>query len=118
MLLTRIKKGLFILLLSLALPASVLAESNELWDKLSIISADGWSAFESVTEQELSQLISLSESGNINAQYALGVIYMLKHEHDKAEIWLKSAAEQGHIPAGYSYNLNVVSHTMMAGIGW
>ena len=118
MLFARMKKGLGILLFCLVLPVNVFADSNELWDKLSVIAAGGWSDVDSLNEQDLTQLTSLSNSGDSNAQYALGVIYMVRHEHEKAEIWLKRAADQGHIPASYSYNENVASQVMMAGLGW
>ena len=118
MLFAKMKKGLGILLFCLVLPVNAFADSSTLWDKLTVIAAGDWVEVDSLNEQDLAQLTSLSNSGDSNAQYALGVVYMLRHEHDKADIWLQRAAEQGHIPASYSYNENAASHAMMAGLGW
>ena len=112
------KKGIFILLLCFVLPFTVSAEPESLWNKLSTIAANGWMEASSLSSQEMDQLTALSKSGDSNAQYALGMIYQTKHDHDKAANWLKHAAEQGHVPAQYSYNKNAAGHPDMAQINW
>ena len=114
----KMNKGISILLLCCAMPMAVFAAANPLWDKLSSIAATGWMEVDSLSAKELKQLKSLSQSGDTNAQYALGMIYQAKHEHGKAAVWLKKAAAQGHVPARYSYNKNAAGHPDMAKLNW
>lgn len=118
MLLKSLNQKVLILTLCLFSPFTANAETNPLWDKLSAIAASGWMEVSSLTSQELKEVKSLSQSGDSNAQYALGMIYQAKHEHDKAATWLKKAAEQGHVPAHYSYNKNAAGHSDMASLNW
>lgn len=116
MLIKNARKMIF--LLCLIAPVSVFAESDPLWNKLSSMAASGWMEVDSLTQSEMDQLTTLSKSGDSNAQYALGMIYQVKHQHEKAGQWLKLAAEQGHVPARYSYNKNTAGHTGMATLSW
>lgn len=118
MFLKRLNKGIFIVLLYVVLPASVFAESGQLWNKLTAIAANNWLDVNSLSTREIDQIESLAQSGDSNAQYALGMIYQVKHEHDKAQAWLKHAAEQGHVPARYSYNKHAAGHPDMANLSW
>ena len=118
MLLKNLNKKVLILAVCFFSPLAANAETNPLWDKLSSIAASGWMEVSSLTPQEFKQVKSLSQSGDLNAQYALGMIYQAKHEHDKASVWLKSAADQGHVPARYSYNKNAAEHSDMASLNW
>ena len=119
MLLKKMNKNLLVFLMCMLMPASVVvAGSDSLWNKLSAIAANNWIEIESLTQHEITQLGKLSEAGDANAQYALGMIYKTKHEHEKAEIWLKQAAEQGHAPARYSYNKNAEGHPDVAELSW
>lgn len=118
LLLEKMNKTILILLVSFVMPINAFADSGSLWNKLSMIADDGWEKVDLITGKELHQLISLSKSGDSNAQYALGMVYQVRHEHAKADSWLKRAAEQGHVPAHYSFNKNAEGHPDMASLNW
>lgn len=118
MLIKRMNKLILIFMLGVVIPASVFAGSDALWNKLTTIATNGWMEIDSLSRQEMDKLSSLASTGDANAQYALGMIYQAKHEHEKAANWLKQAAEQGHAPARYSFNKNAVGHSDIAVLGW
>lgn len=92
-----------VLTLAIILPVQSHAESDQLWTKLrGIVMYDKTIAF-GLTEQELTELKLLATSGDANAQYALGVVYLAKQDYADAELFLKQAATQGHVPAQYRY---------------
>ena len=95
--------------LTFALSGQVRAESDQFWTKLrGIVMYDKTMAF-ALTEQEFTQLKVLANSGDANAQFALGVVYLAKQEYFDAELPLKQAATQGHIPAQYRYQKYLVT---------
>ena len=114
----KLYKSVSIALLALILPISANADSESFWNKLTGIAANNWMEVDSLTSQEMAQLTKLSDAGDPNAQYALGMVCQAKHEHDKAAGWLKRAAEQGHVPAHYSYNKNAAGHPDVASLNW
>jgi len=92
-----------------ALSGQLRAESDQFWTKLrGIVMYDKTMAF-ALTEQEFTQLKVLANSGDANAQFALGVVYLAKQEYSEAELPLKQAATQGHIPAQYRYQKYLVT---------
>ena len=112
------KKSAFILMLCFLTPMAAFADTDKSWSGMPVATADDCGEIDFITEAEITQLISLSKSGDTNAQYALGVAYKQKHEHEKAASWFKRAAEQGHVPARYSYNENAAAHAEVASINW
>ena len=118
MTLKKLYKSVFIALLAVILPISANADSESFWNKLTGIAANNWMEVDLLTSQEIQQLTQLSDAGDPNAQYALGMIYQAKHDHDKAASWLKRAAKQGHVPARYSYNKNAAVHPDVASLNW
>ena len=95
--------------LTFALSGQLRAESDQFWTKLhGIVMYDKTMAF-ALTEQEFTQLKVLANSGDANAQFALGVVYLAKQEYFDAELPLKQAATQGHIPAQYRYQKYLVT---------
>jgi hypothetical protein len=108
----RTKLSLLVLSLAIAAPWSASADSVTLWDKLAVIAAGSWEHVNSLSSEETNQLKSLANTGDVNAQFALGVIHQAKHQHREAEYWLKMAADQGHMPARYSYVENAAGRAM------
>ena len=92
-----------ILTLAVAFPVQSLAESDQLWTKVrGMVVYDKTIAF-GLTEQELSELKFLATSGDANAQFAMGIVCLAKHEFTDAEFFLEQAAAQGHVHAQYRY---------------
>lgn len=111
------RTSILALSLVIAVPFSASADSDPLWDKLAVIAAGSWGDAKSISKDEINQLKSMANAGDANAQFALGVLYQAKHQHRDAEYWLKLAADQGHIPARYSYVDNAAGHAM-AKLNW
>lgn len=108
---------LSIISLALLMPLTATAERDPLWDKVSVVAAGSWNDVNSITSDDLDRLKSIANTGDANAQFALGVVYQARHQHREAEYWLKLAADQGHIPARYSYIENAAGHAM-ANLDW
>lgn len=88
----------------------------ELWATLSNMAAHDWDSSEQLSSQQMSKLQQLAKAGDANAQYALGKILMVNHEHQAAASWLQRAAEQGHVPAQYAYASNARLHDKVASV--
>jgi len=86
-----------------ALPVCSQAKSDQLWTKVrGIVMYDKTIAF-SLTDQEFNELKSLADSGDANAQYGLGVVYLARQNFRDAKTYLQLAANQGHQPAMNRY---------------
>ena len=92
-----------VLTLAFALPVSLHAESDQLWKKLLGIATYDKTTTHGLTDKELTELKFLANSGDANAQFALGVVFLARQEYTDAELYLKQSAEQGHVPAQYRY---------------
>jgi TPR repeat protein len=93
------------------------ADQSTLWNKLSVMAENDWQTAHTLGAEEMAALRSMAVLGDSNAQYALGSIYESRHEHSEAATWLKMAAENGHMPARYSYIENAAGHAM-AELSW
>lgn len=92
-----------VLTLAFALPVQLHAKSDQLWTKLrGIAMYDKTIAF-GLTDQEFTELKFLANSGDANAQFALGVVYLARQEYSDVEFYLNQAATQVHMPARYRY---------------
>ena len=115
--LQKAKTFLSVIGLAVLIPFGATAETNILWDKVSVVAAGSWNDVNTISSEELDQLKSIANTGDANAQFALGVIYQAKHQYREAEYWLKLAADQGHMPARYSFIENAAGHAM-AKLDW
>ena len=98
---------------SLSFPAQA---NPELWTTLTSMAAHDWDSSEQLSSQQMSKLQQLAKTGDANAQFALGKILMVNHDHQAAGEWLQRAAEQGHMPAKYAFAGNARLHDAVASI--
>ena len=80
---------------------------------------DSWSRPESVNLSTGGQqrLRLAAQSGQPNAQYAIGMSHHARRDNAAALYWLHKAALQGHVPAQYTYQL-VMTADNHTEIGW
>ena len=107
-----------VLTLAFALPVQLHAESDQLWTKLrGIVMYDKTIAF-ALTDQEFTELKLLANSGDANAEFALGIVYLARQEYADAELYLMQAATQGHVQAQYRYQKYLETKLRLSDLGW
>lgn len=102
----------------LSMPLSASAEHHELWNKLSDVASKNWNTSNTLNVSEMLELQSLAESGDANAQYVIGMLYRSEQNHAQAKVWLKRAAEQGHLPARKEYVESVTASAEQFSLAW